>query len=56
MADKVGFNSTAMDTTEVLKYLDELVFAQTGKHLDSLQIAIIKGVLSGRKYADIAKE
>ncbi|MBD1813432.1 hypothetical protein H6F65_17445 [Microcoleus sp. FACHB-DQ6] len=45
-----------MDTTEVLKYLDELVFAQTGKHLDSLQIAIIKGVLSGRKYADIAKE
>ncbi|MCL1467127.1 hypothetical protein [Argonema galeatum] len=45
-----------MDITEVLKYLDELVFAQTGKHLDSLQIAIIKGVLSGRKYADIAKE
>lgn len=45
-----------MDTTEVLKYLDELVFAQTGKHLDSLQIAIIKGVLNGRKYADIAKE
>ncbi|MFB2919787.1 MULTISPECIES: hypothetical protein [Aerosakkonema] len=45
-----------MDTTEVLKYLDELVFAQTGKHLDSLQRAIIKGVISGRKYADIAKE
>ncbi|MFB2919789.1 hypothetical protein [Aerosakkonema funiforme] len=45
-----------MDTTEVLKYLDELVFAQTGKHLDSLQRAIIKGVINGRKYADIAKE
>ncbi|MCL1476000.1 hypothetical protein LAY57_35900 [Argonema antarcticum A004/B2] len=45
-----------MDTTEVLKYLDELVFAQTGKHLDSLQRAILKGVLNSQKYADIAKE
>jgi hypothetical protein len=45
-----------MDATEVLRYLDELVFAQTGKHLDSLQIAILKGVLNGHKYADIAKE
>lgn len=45
-----------MDVTEVLKYLDKLVFAQTGKHLDSLQRAIIKGVLNGHKYADIAKE
>ncbi|MGA9379262.1 MAG: hypothetical protein WBV73_10880, partial [Phormidium sp.] len=56
MADKVGFNTQTMDVTEVLKYLDELMFAQTGKHLDSLQRAIIKGVLNGRKYADIAKE
>lgn len=56
MADKVGFNAQNMDVTEVLKYLDELMFAQTGKHLDSLQRAIIKGVLNGRKYADIAKE
>lgn len=45
-----------MDVTEVLRYLDELVFAQTGKHLDSLQRAIIKGVINGHKYADIAKE
>ncbi|MCL1474572.1 hypothetical protein [Argonema antarcticum] len=45
-----------MDATEVLKYLDELVFAQTGKHLDSLQRAILKGVLNSQKYADIAKE
>ena len=45
-----------MDATEVLRYLDELVFAQTGKHLDSLQRAIIKGVINGHKYADIAKE
>ncbi|MEG4319109.1 MULTISPECIES: hypothetical protein [unclassified Microcoleus] len=45
-----------MDVTKVLKYLDEQVVAQTGKHLDSLQIAILKGVLNGYKYADIAKE
>jgi DNA-directed RNA polymerase specialized sigma24 family protein len=45
-----------MDAKEVLKHLDELVFTQTGKHLDSLQTAIIKGVLNGWKYADIAKE
>ncbi|WP_339374265.1 hypothetical protein [Oscillatoria nigro-viridis] len=40
----------------MLKYLDEQVVAQTGKHLDSLQIAILKGVLNSQKYADIAKE
>lgn len=56
MADKLGFNTQTMDATEVLKYLDELVLNQTGKHLDSLQRAIIKGVLNGRKYAEIAKE
>lgn len=52
----MGFNAKAMNVIEVLKYLDELMFAQTGKHLDSLQMAIIKGVLKGQKYADIAKE
>ncbi len=56
MADKVRFKSQTMDVPEVLKYLDDLVFHQTGKHLDSLQRAILKGVLNGQKYADIAKE
>lgn len=45
-----------MDVQEVLKYVDELVFAQTGRHLDSLQAAILKGVFNGQKYTDIAKE
>lgn len=45
-----------MDMQEVLQYVDELVFAQTGKHLDSLQMAILKGVFNGQKYAQIAKE
>lgn len=44
-----------MDCQEVLKSIDELVFQQTGKHLDSLQMAILKGVLNGNKYAEIAK-
>lgn len=56
MADRVGFKRQTMDVPEVLKYLDDLVFHQTGKHLDSLQRAILKGVLTGQKYADIAKE
>ena len=36
--------------------MDELVFAQTGQHLDSLQVAILKGVLNGQKYAEVAKD
>ena len=45
-----------MDVQEMLKYMDELVFAQTGQHLDSLQVAILKGVLNGQKYAEVAKD
>ncbi len=45
-----------MDWEIVLKSLDELVFQHTGKHLNNLQSSILKGVLSGQKYADIAKK
>jgi len=41
---------------EVLKLADELVFTQTGKHLDYLQEAILQGTLDGRTYAKIAEE
>jgi len=30
--------------TEILQIADRLVFSQTGKHLDNLQEALIKGV------------
>ncbi|MCT7959378.1 hypothetical protein NG791_01560 [Laspinema sp. D1] len=40
----------------MLKSIDDLVFQQTGKHLDNLQMAILKGVLNGEKYADIAEQ
>jgi hypothetical protein len=45
-----------MDVQAVLKYMDDLVFAQTGQHLDSLQVAILKGVINGKKYTQIAEE
>lgn len=45
-----------MNKQEVLKYIDEIVFAQTGKHLDTLQFAILKGVFNGQKYSEVAQE
>jgi len=45
-----------MDVQAVSKYVDDLVFAQTGQHLDSLQVAILKGVLNGKKYTHISEE
>lgn len=45
-----------MDWQVVLRSIDELVFQQTGKHLDNLQVAILKGVLNGQKYAQIAQK
>ncbi|MEI6429765.1 MAG: hypothetical protein WCO45_15485 [Pseudanabaena sp. ELA607] len=45
-----------MGFQEVLKYVDDLLFAQTGQHLDSLQMSILQGVLQNQKYAQIAKE
>lgn len=43
-----------MNTQELVNYLDELLYDSTGKHIDSLQVAILKGVLNGEKYKDIA--
>jgi len=41
--------SKAMEWQAVLQAIDELIFRQTGKHLDNLQAAILKGVLDGWK-------
>lgn len=46
----------SMNAQEVVSYLDDLIFSSTGKHIDSLQLAILKGVLNGQKYADIAQD
>ena len=45
-----------MNPQDLVSYLDELIFSSTGKHIDSLQVAILKGVLKGQKYVDIAKD
>lgn len=45
-----------MNVTEMLQIADRLVFAETGKHLDNLQEAVIKGVWQGQSYQVIADE
>ena len=50
-----GVNLKEMDWETVLKSIDELVFKQTGKHLDSLQMEILKGVFNSQKYREIAE-
>ncbi len=45
-----------MDVTEVLQIADELVFRQTGKHLDDLQETVIKGVWEDKTYDKMAHD
>ncbi len=41
---------------EVLELADSLVFAKTGKHLEHLQKAVLKGTIQGQTYLEIAKD
>lgn len=43
-----------MNVTEVLQLADELVYQQTGKHLDDSQEVVLKGVWEGKTYEEIA--
>ncbi|MEG4853029.1 NB-ARC domain-containing protein [Microcoleus sp. B5-D4] len=45
-----------MDVQEILKIADDLVFVNTGKHLDNLQEVILRGTLQGQKYSKIADQ
>ncbi len=45
-----------MNTQEVIKLADDIVFTHTGKHLDNLQEAILKGVWQGQKYSKISED
>jgi hypothetical protein len=59
-ADKVGYNNCGsltpllMDTAHILQFVDEVVCAKTGKHLNDLKRKIIEGILKQQKYSDIA--
>ncbi len=45
-----------MNQQKLIHDLDDMVFRETGKHLDSLQLKILKGVLEGKKYKTIADD
>ena len=45
-----------MDIAEVLTLAEELIFAKTGKHLDYVQDAILRGTLQDATYTQIAQE
>lgn len=58
--DKVGYTNYSspttllMDTAPILQFVDEVLSAKTGKHLNDLQRGIIDGILKRQKYSDIA--
>jgi hypothetical protein len=58
--DKVGYTNYSsltrllMDTAHILQFVDEVLSAKTGKHLNDLQRKIIEGILNRKKYSDIA--
>ena len=45
-----------MDISEVLQFVDEVVYAKEGKRLNDLQRGIIEGTLKRQKYSQIAKD
>ncbi|WP_374794940.1 hypothetical protein [Aerosakkonema funiforme] len=44
-----------MDSREVLQFVDEVMYANTGKRLNNLQREVIIGILKKEKYTDIAE-
>ena len=45
-----------MDVEAILKLADELVFSKTGKHLEYLQEAILRGAIEDQKYSEIGEK
>ena len=44
-----------MDSPQILQFVDEAVYTNTGKHLNNLQRIIIAGILNRKKYTDVAE-
>ncbi|MBD2480492.1 hypothetical protein [Planktothrix sp. FACHB-1365] len=44
-----------MEVPQILQFVDESVYTQTGKHLNDLQRRIVRGILNRQKYADVAE-
>ena len=49
------YGFVSMDVKELLKFVDESMFAKTGKRLNDLQRQVIEGALNHQKYVDIAE-
>jgi hypothetical protein len=45
-----------MNVNEVVKFVDQIVFDKTGKHLDDIQTAVVEGTWQRQTYDDIAQE
>ncbi|QOV22874.1 NB-ARC domain-containing protein [Anabaenopsis elenkinii] len=45
-----------MTVDEVVKFVDQMVFEKTGKHLDDIQIAVVEGTWNKKSYDDIARK
>ncbi len=45
-----------MDIEYALEFVDHLALTTTGKHLDSLQKAILRGAWDNQKYKEIAEQ
>jgi NB-ARC domain len=44
-----------MNVTEILQFVDGLVYQHTGKHLDDVQKAVVEGAYQGETYSEIGK-
>ena len=53
---KTPTHTRSIDVEEILKFADNLVFAKTGKHLDNVQEAILRGTWQYQKYPKIPEE
>ncbi|HEY9865670.1 MAG TPA: hypothetical protein V6D21_15965 [Candidatus Obscuribacterales bacterium] len=59
-AEKGGYNNNVylrvlqMNIHEVVEFVDEVMYTQTGKHLNDLQRKVIEGILNRQPYDDIA--
>ena len=45
-----------MNVTEILQFVDQLVFESTGRHLDNVQRAVVKGAYEGDTYNEIGEK
>jgi hypothetical protein len=45
-----------MTIDEAILFADQVMFDNTGKHLDDMQVALLQSVFRRQKYVDVAKE